>query len=357
MTLADVENCARLADRLPEIGMVGIEGTPMDVNPTEAFQRAAAATLQHSNKPFHFTPETAADNQGVLQLILSRSATRNLASKPSLLAQHTPQSPLCWPTEIIEPLLANAEAGMPVVILSAPYSGVSGPYPLAGQLALMHAEVLSGVLMAQMARPGTPVVWGSSCATFDMATLQVSIGSPEATLLRIGGAQLARHCRLPAMTTAPDTDSHVPDSRGAWEKMHSLLGSLAAGVDLVCNGGLFSTGATACPEQILLDAEMFAVCRRILRGVTVTPDTLGFQDTLAVPHAGSFLEQTTTLRHLRSGEHTQPRLARDSFEAWTRRGSRDALAQARVRVRELLKDSGAFLAAPTSVRSSDQDQS
>jgi trimethylamine--corrinoid protein Co-methyltransferase len=310
------------------------------VNPEEAFRAAAAATLRHSSKPFHFTPETMADNRAILDLVQQLSGSRGLAVKPSVLVQHTPQSPLCWPGETVEALLANASAGLPIVVLSAPYSGVSAPYPLAGQLALMHAEVLSGVVMARMARPGTPVVWGSSCASFDMATLQVSIGSPESTLLRIAGAQLARQCGLPSMTTAPDTDSHLPDSRSAWEKMHSLLGPLAAGTHLVCNGGMFSTGATACPEQILLDAEMFLVCRRILEGITVTLDTLTLEDTLAVPHAGSFLEQGSTLQFLRRDEHARPRLAtRDSFEDWKRRGSRDALQRASVRVRELLGDS------------------
>ncbi len=323
MTLSDVELYARLADSLPGIRMIGIQGTPLEVEPVQSFRCGAYATIRHSDKPFHFTPETSNDNRAVLEMIRILSGSENLRQRPSVLVQHTPMSPLCWPGDISEMLIDNATKGIPISILSAPYSGVTSPYPLAGHLSIIHAEALSGIVMAQLARPGTAVVWGSSCATFDMSELQVLIGSPESVILRIGAAQLAGFCHLPSMTTAPDTESHTPDEQTAWEKMQTTFSSLAAGTNLLCNAGMFSGATTVSPEQLLLDAEMFATCERIIRGVEVSTETLALADIIGLPAGSSFLDAYSTVGFLQRGEHTTASFAcRQSTARWKELGSR-----------------------------------
>ena len=57
-------------------------------------------------------------------------------------------------------LIDTAKAGIPVAPISMPQSGVSAPVTLAGTLTLMNAEVLSVLVLSQLARPGAPFLFG-----------------------------------------------------------------------------------------------------------------------------------------------------------------------------------------------------
>jgi trimethylamine--corrinoid protein Co-methyltransferase len=152
-----------------------------------------------------------------------------------------------------------------------------------------------------------------------MTGLNVLIGSPESALLRVACAQMARFCRLPAFTTAPDTDAHGLDERNAWERALTCFAAFAAGTHLICNAGMFSTATCACAEQMLIDAELHGICARMLGGIAVDPDALAVPSILDLPPDGDFLTDDLTLRHLRDGEHRRPifpyRLAHPRWQA------------------------------------------
>ncbi len=337
VTMAEIEDYARLANRLDAIGIIGIQGTPHDVAPETAFVLGAYATLKNSDKPFQCTPEFSWENKAVQQMVSVLGGVGALNTRPSILVQHTTTSPLCWAGEIAESLVENARNRIPVVALSAPYSGVTAPYTLAGQLTLINAEVLSGIVIAQLAAPGCPVVWGSSCASFDMAHLSVLIGSPEASLMRIAGAQLADYYHLPSLTTAPDTDSHLPDQQSAWEKFDSAFCAFAAGVNMICNAGMFSTGVCVSPEQLVMDAELYGACMRIVAGIRVSEETIALGSLLNVAESESFMLSESTTANLRSGEHSRPLIAnRLGYEKWHALGDMSAEKAASAKVREIL---------------------
>ena len=322
VTMPDIEQYAHLADHLDAISIIGIQGTPHEIEPEQAFVAGAYATLRNSDKPFQCTPEFSRENRAIQEMVRVLGGEDALRLKPSILVQHTTTSPLSWAAEIVESLIENARNHIPIVILSAPYSGVTAPYTLAGQLTLVNAEVLSGIVIAQLAAAGCPVVWGSSCASFDMSHLSVLIGSPEASLMRMAGAQLANHYRLPSFTTAPDTDSHLPDQQSAWEKFESSFCSFAAGVNVICNAGMFSTGVCVSPEQLVMDAEMYSVCTRLLSGVRVSDETMGLKSILDIADSESFMLAESTIAHLHGGEHSRPLVAnRLGYEKWRALGS------------------------------------
>ncbi len=338
VTMAEIEQYARLADRLDAIGIVGIQGTPHKVDPAMAFVAGAFATLRNSDKPFQFTPEFSRENRAIKEMIVVLGGSEALRLRPSILVQHTTISPLCWPAEVAESLVENARNHIPVVILSAPYSGVTAPYTLAGQLTLINAEVLSGIVIAQLVSPGCPVVWGSSCASFDMSHLSVLIGSPEASLMRISCAQLADYYHLPSFTTAPDTDSHLPDQQSAWEKFESTFCAFAAGANVICNAGMFSTGVCVSPEQLVMDAEIYSACMRLLSGIRVSEDTISLKSLLHIAESESFMLAESTITHLRNGEHKRPLIAnRLGYEKWQSLGGFSAEKAAAAKVREILE--------------------
>jgi trimethylamine--corrinoid protein Co-methyltransferase len=77
-------------------------------------------------------------------------------------------------------------------------SGASAPVSLAGTLVTHNAEVLSGLCLAQLVNPGTPVVYGSSTTAMNLKTATATVGSPELALINAAVAALARWYLLPS---------------------------------------------------------------------------------------------------------------------------------------------------------------
>lgn len=85
---------------------------------------------------------------------------------------------------------------------------------------------------------------------------------------------MARFYHCPAHTTAPNSDNHAHDEQNAWEKTFSQFCSVALINDLVVNAGMFATGMACSNEQLVMDEEVSAMCKRIVRGIEVNDETI-----------------------------------------------------------------------------------
>ena len=107
-------------------------------------------------------------------------------------------SPLKLVRDCCEIIMEAARAGIGVNVLSMAMAGASAPVHLAGTLVTHNAEVLSGIVLAQLTRKGTPVVYGSSTCGLDLKLGTASVGSPELALISAAVAQLAHRYSLPS---------------------------------------------------------------------------------------------------------------------------------------------------------------
>jgi len=322
ITKKEVEEFAVLSDYLEEISIAGIEGLPADIlDEKKAFIEAAGRTLCNTSKPFHYTPETNFDDNSIKEMIRVSTESDELSKKPSLICMAVNLSPLAWPEEISEILLANSLDGIPLAIMVSPYSGVSAPYTIAGQIALFNAEIISGILINQLAKPGCPVIYGCSCATFDMGLSVTNIATPEAALMRISLAQMAGYYNLPSMTSAPDTDSNCFDEQNGWEKIITAFTSFSSGINLILNAGLFSTGTEVSYGQLLMDCEIIRYVKRIIDGVKVDSRRLAVNVIKEAGPMGNFLLNKHTLEYLRKGEYLKSWISnRYMYSQWKNRG-------------------------------------
>jgi trimethylamine--corrinoid protein Co-methyltransferase len=238
---------------------------------------------------------------------------------------------------VCDAILDTLETHVPLAILPEPNAGVSSPFTLAGLLTMNNAECLSGLAMIQLLKPGHPVLYANSWTTTDMRTGAALVGSIETSICRIAAAQLARFYRAPSHTTAPNSDNHAHDEQNAWEKTFSLMASVGAGHDLIVNCGMFATGLTCSDEQLVMDAEIASMCRRLAGGMEVTKDTIAADLIRTVgPQGESYLMQDHTLERLHSAEYLVPDLAvRGPLAVWQAAGSRETYALARERAVQL----------------------
>src|SRR5260370_9537144 len=90
-----------------------------------------------------------------------------------------------------------ATAGQVLVITPFTLAGAMAPVTIAGALTLAHAEALAGLTLAQIVKPGAPIVYGSFTSNVDMKSGSPAFGTPEYVKAAFGPGQLARFLGLP----------------------------------------------------------------------------------------------------------------------------------------------------------------
>ena len=335
--VSDVELFARLCDALPNIDMIGIPVMPQDVpDPKATLLYGVRACIENSTKPIYFSTDKPDVNRACIQL-LRAAFSGNMGEQVYGISQLSPTSPLFWEESVLEAIKDTVEMGVPLAILPEPNAGVSAPFTLAGLVTMNNAECLSGVVISQLIRPGAKVMYANSWTTTDMRTGSALVGSIETSICRIAGTQLGKFYKIPTHTTAPNSDNHAHDEQNSWEKTFSQLASIASGTDLVVNCGMFATGMTCSNEQLLMDEDISAMCRRLVDGMLVNEDTIAkdaIQET--GPQGPSYLMNDHTMRWLRSAEYFVPSLAvRGSHAIWQAAGAKDTYQIAKDMVAKL----------------------
>lgn len=217
VTKSDVEQFTKIADALANINMILVPGQPQDVCPEATVLHGLSAVFNNTHKPVFLPLEGLSITRAVIEMTKVVAEEENLAKHPILICEFSPTSPLTWLEGTIDPLIEVAKSGIPCGILSMPLTGVSAPYTIAGQIALYNAEMLSGIVISQIARKGAPVVYAQAWTTFDMKTSKILFASPETVLSRIAGTQLAKYYKIPCTCEGFDTDSPYIDVQNGWE--------------------------------------------------------------------------------------------------------------------------------------------
>ena len=338
-TLRDVEKFAIISDKLEDIDVVGVPVMPQDVTPQTTLLYAVKALYENTTKPLFFSTESSAINSSVIEMMKIIAGKKNISECPTAISQLSTTSPLLWEPGAVDSLIDVAKEGIPLNLLPEPMTGVSAPYTVAGLLTMHNSEVLSGIVLSQLIRPGTPVIYGSSWTTFDMKYTNAIIGSPETSALRVAGCQMARYYNMPSHTTAPNSDSNAHDEQNSWEKTLSNICAICAGNDLVVNSGMFATGLTISLEQLVLDDEINGIIRRLYRGIDVSEDTIATQVINSVGPKGSFLTEDHTLKYLFSREFREVKVSNtNNYDNWINSGAPLVEKNAAKIVQDYLKD-------------------
>lgn len=335
--LRDVQDTARLADALPNLDFAMSMALPSDVPARLSDRYSFRAMLESTVKPLVFT---AWDERGLADIIAMAEAVvggpAELALKPFLLIYLEPSSPLQHTEVVLRKLLLMADHSLPVVYAPGPMDGATAPMTPAGALVMSNAEVLSGMAISQLRRPGAPFVWGSGSGPLDMRTMVGAYATPSFMLHCQGMAELAhRFYHLPVWSFAGCSDSKVPDAQAGIESALWILWAALSGANLVHDVGYLESGLTCSYEMIVVCDEVIGFVRRLLQGVELSPETLALEVIDQVGPGGNFLGTAHTVRHFR--EVWEPRLFdHQSYPSWSAAGRLDVVRAAREVVRQTL---------------------
>jgi trimethylamine--corrinoid protein Co-methyltransferase len=295
--------------------------------------------LQHSDKPVVTGSFSAEGLEGMIDLLAADSGGRNkLREKPRAVFDVCPSPPLNWSEFGSHNLLDLARAGVPAEIVSMPLAGGTAPVTLAGSVTQHAAEALAGIVLHQLAGPGSPIVWGGAPAIFDMRTGGAPMGAVETAMLNMACAEVGKHLSLPTHGYLVATDSKFVDAQAGAESARSATLGALTGINMISGAGMIESLACHSVEKLVIDAESIASAQRLMRGIEVRGDGSG--ETLATAMfaqtglSGEFLKLKET-RVLFRQEQYLPSAVIDR----SARGSEpptDVLTRARTRVDELV---------------------
>ncbi|NDV00198.1 trimethylamine methyltransferase family protein [Pseudoroseicyclus tamaricis] len=259
-----------------------------------------------------------------------------MAERPALLGVINTNSPLQLDIPMAEGLIAMASHGQPVAITPFTLAGAMAPVTVAGALVQQHAEALAGIVLTQIVRPGTPVLYGGFTSNVDMRSGSPAFGTPEYIKAAQATGQLARHIGVPFRSSNVNAANEV-DAQSAYESMFSLWGALMGGAHLLEHGaGWMHGGLTASFEKLILDAEMLQMMDAYYEPLDTSPEALALDAIAEAGPGGHFFGTAHTMERYATAFHTPLVSNWDNHPLWLEKGSVDARTRANTVWKQLL---------------------
>jgi trimethylamine---corrinoid protein Co-methyltransferase len=330
----DVQAAARLLDALPSATTVTPFFTPQDV-PGHTMSLA----MYRYSLPFTKKPLQGPGVQNA-QEVYYMVRMAEVIGKPeeNLTLSVSPISPLRFPDDAVQSIIAIARAGVPFGSLPCPTAGTTAPITLAGSIVQQNAEVLASIVLAQISKPELPVIYCGRLAMMEPHTGLSVWGGMETGLAAAATVQMAHFYNLPVNVYGFSTNSHHFEIQNGFERAVNALLPALAGADELSGIGEMEAGVMGSFAQMVVDDEIAAGIERVLRGIVVDEDTLGIRVIDAVINEmGNFLIEPHTSKYLRKGEMYVTRLAeRGTWETWERKGFQDMADRAQQQAIELI---------------------
>ena len=337
-TSDDLVDVYRLCDALPNIHFVMSVGIPADVDPTRAYDVQMALMLEHTLKPLVFVTNDLASCQRAIDMAAAVAGGHEaLREQQHILLYSEPSSPLQHSETAVDKLLLMAEHELPVVYSPGPLMGGTAPITIAGGLVMSLAEILSGLVVHQMTRPGAPFVFGAGLHHMDMRSTQICYGGPEFQLTKAAVAELGRWYGMPTWGYAGCSDAKVVDEQAAAEAMLSVIMARLTGANLVHDVGYLESGLTTSYEMIVLTDELIAMTDSVMRGIEVTDETLMLDELDEVGPGGHFLNTDATMARFRDFWYPDL-ISREIRQTWLERGGARLGQRLNEKVKTILKE-------------------
>jgi trimethylamine--corrinoid protein Co-methyltransferase len=317
-TLQDVRDSTRLLDALDQATTITPFFTPIDV-PGELMSLAMYRyALPHTTKPLQ-----GPGVQTAREVKIAVDMAEVIGPVGEVLTMSvSPVSPLTFPSELVESMVEIARYGIPFGPLPCPTAGTTAPMSLAGALTQQNAEVLASIVIAQMVRPGLPIVYCGRLAMMEPRTGISVWGGVEMGMASAATVQIGHRYGFPVNVYGLSTNAHSLEIQNGYERsLNSILPALA-GADELSGIGEMDAGVTGSLAQMVVDNDIAASVRRVLRGFSVNEDSLAvdvIRDVMNAQH--NFMTQRHTIQYLRGGELFHNTLGvRRSFADWEKSG-------------------------------------
>jgi trimethylamine--corrinoid protein Co-methyltransferase len=288
------------------------------------------AQLSLSDKvPSLYARGTPQVHDGFRMMQIARGLSEDeFAAEPWCYTVINTNSPRQIDIPMAQGLIDFASAGQMSIITPFTLMGAMAPITVAGAITLSHAEALAAITLAQLARPGAPVLYGTFTSNVHMKSGAPALGTPEQFRASLAAGQLARLIGLP-WRCATGSAGNLNDAQAAHETQFALWASVLAGATtIIHSAGWLEGGLSVSYEKFITDLEAVQMVAELCAPATATPEEIGFDTIAEVAPGGHFFAATQTMARYQTAFY-EPLVADwSNFGTWTERGSRDASSRA-----------------------------
>ena len=321
-TIEDVQNATRLLDALENCNTITPFFTPRDVPGELMSLMMYRHALPHTTKPVQ---GPGVQYPGEVKYVLRMAEVI---------------SPLNIPAYEAEAIVEIARAGVAFGPLPCPTAGATAPMSMAGALAQQNAEVLAPIILAQIVKPGLPVIYCGRLAMMEPRTGISIWGGVELAIVSAATVQLGHHYRLPVNVYGFSTNGHILHIQGGFERGINAAIPALAGADELSGIGEMEAGVSGSFAQMVADNEFAASIRRLRSRFEVNEEALGVEVIAKVMDGShNFLGQKHTMKYLKSGEVLLTKMSnRDTWEQWEEGGRQGLAERAQAKAERILAE-------------------
>ncbi len=338
-TTSDYIQYTRVVAQLDHIASQSTALIPADVHEQISDSYRLFLSLLYGTKPV-VTGAFTIESFEVMKdfQVAVRGDEQALKNKPLTVFSCCPTSPLKWSDVTSQNLVDCAHYGIPVEFISMPLSGFIAPVTLVGTLIQHTAETLSGIVISQIANPGTPMLYGGSPAVFDLRYETTPMGAVETMMIDCAYNEIGKHLGLPTQAYISLSDAKQLDAQAGLESSMGATLAALAGINNISGPGMLDFESCQSLEKLVLDNEICGQTLRLIRGITPKGDFPAlplFQELLREQH---LLIADHTLKHIKDElTFPGPVIERANRARWEEGGSTTLRQRAHSEVVRLLE--------------------
>lgn len=317
-SLDDFQNFVKLTHASPWLHHSG--GTtcePVDVPVNKRHLDMVYSHIRYNDQAFLGSvtiPDRARDSVEMTRILFGAD---HLDEHCVIMGNVNVNSPLVWDNAMTGAIRAYAEANQGTVIVPFILGGAMGPVTLAGDIAQAHAETMVGVALAQLIRPGSPVIYGNFLSSMALRSGSPTFGTPEPAIGSLVVGQMARRVGLPLRCAGAFTASKLPDGQAMAESTMSMMSAILCGTNFILHSaGWLEGGLSMGYEKFMMDVDFCGALHRYLEGVSLDVDQFAIDGFHEVGPGKHFFGSQHTLRHYETAFYDAPTADNNSFEQW-----------------------------------------
>lgn len=313
-----MELATRLGSVLSGYDVISTVGIVQDISPALADLYGTLEMIANTTKPLVILISEKRSFNAALDLL--EHLHGDLSLKPFIIPYLNPITPLVLNEDTADNIFSTIERGLPFIYNNYGMSGATSPITAAGNLALLNAELLAGLVFSQLIQEGTPIILGSLPAGFDMHSM-AGIYTPQTLLLNLACAEMMAYYGLPHSGTsgsAPGWGADLPASGTLW--MNHLTGCLGKVGLAPFVGGNFDS-LVFSPALVVYSDEVIRQARLFKQGFVINDKSLALNDIESTGPGGNFLISDLTVKLCREINFSSLIWPHMTLDKWLAQGS------------------------------------
>jgi trimethylamine--corrinoid protein Co-methyltransferase len=338
-TTEDYIQFTKVVSQLPHLSSQSTAFIPSDVHEQIQDSYRLYLSLLFCEKPV-ITGAFTIEGFTVMKnlLLATRGSAEELEAKPLAVFSCCPTSPIKWSDVTSQNVMDCAQHSIPVEFISMPLSGFMAPVTLVGTLVQHTAETLSGIVISQLTRPGSPVLYGGSPAIFDVRYETTPMGAVETQMIDCAINEIGKYLNIPTQAYISLSDAKQLDGQAGLESSMGATLAALSGINNISGPGMLDFESCQSIEKLIMDNEICGMVLRMVKGIEPKDD---------FPSRPLF-EELLREKHLLISDHTRkhmkdeilfpgPVINRATRKRWQNDGSTTLSNRAQDEIEKLLK--------------------